>query len=227
MSKLPRLEVVRVWDLPTRIFHLALLLLIAGMYVTGDAGDDWMRVHFFFGYAILTLILFRLVWGFIGGYWSRFTHFVPTPSRLMHYVRTFRLQGAEHAVGHNPLGALSVLALILVVLLQVLTGFCSDDEIASAGPWTPLIAGKWVSLATQYHTEIGQALLIALIGLHVASILFYKFFKHDDLIVPMITGDKSLPLDTPLSKDTLATRCVALVFLGCCAYVVYRLVNLA
>jgi hypothetical protein len=225
MSKLPPLEIVRIWDLPTRIFHIALLLLIAGIYITGDEGEDLMRVHFFLGYALLTLIFFRIVWGFIGGYWSRFTHFVPTPRRLIQYVRTLRLHSHEHAVGHNPLGALSVLALILVVLLQLITGFCSDNEIASAGPWTSLISGKWVGWATQYHSEIGQVLLLVLIGLHVVSVLFYKFFKHEDLIVPMIKGDKTLPLATPPSKDTTATRCVALLVLCLCAYSVYRLVN--
>jgi cytochrome b len=226
MSKIPRLEVVRIWDLPTRIFHVSLLLLIAGMYVTGDEGDDWMRIHFLLGYAILALIFFRLVWGFVGGYWSRFASFVPTPRRLLQYVSTLRLQSHQHAVGHNPLGALSVLAFLLVILAQVVTGFCSDNEIASAGPWTALISGQWVGWATQYHTEIGQVLLLVLIGLHVATVLFYKFFKQVDLIVPMIRGDKTLPLDTPPSKDNATTHFVALVVLGCCAYLVYRLVNL-
>lgn len=227
MSKIPRLEVVRIWDLPTRIFHLTLLLLTLGMYVTGNVGEDWMRFHFLLGYAIFTLLLFRLVWGFVGGIWSRFTHFIPTPSRLFNYVRTLRLKTHQHAVGHNPLGALSVLAFLLVILAQVVTGFCSDNEIASAGPWTALISGQWVGWSTQYHTEIGQVLLLFLIGLHVASVLFYKFFKQEDLIVPMISGDKTLSLDTPPSKDNATTRFVALVVLACCAYLVYRLVNLA
>jgi cytochrome b len=186
-----------------------------------------MRFHFLLGYAIFTLILFRLVWGFVGGYWSRFTHFVPSPSRLLQYVRTLRLPTHQQAVGHNPLGALSVLSFLLLILVQVITGFCSDNEISSAGPWTALISGQWVGWATQYHTEIGQALLLVLIGLHVASVLFYKFFKHEDLIVPMLKGDKSLPLDTPPSKDNTTTRCVALVVMGGCAYLVYRLVNIS
>jgi cytochrome b len=226
MSTNRRVLAVRIWDLPTRVFHISLLTLIAGMYVTGEVGGDWLSLHFLLGYAVLTLILFRLVWGFVGGYWSRFSHFVPTPSRLIRYVTALRENNTEHAVGHNPLGALSVLAMLLALLLQVLSGFCSDDEIAASGPWTSLISGEWVSLATNYHTEIGQVLLILLIGLHVASIAFYRFIKHDDLITPMINGDKSLPIETPPSKDTASTRVLALAVLAVCGYVVYRLVNL-
>ena len=226
MSTSHRVLSVRVWDLPTRIFHVLLLTSVAGMYVTAEIGDDWLRLHFLLGYAVLTLILFRLVWGFIGGYWSRFSHFVPTPSRLVRYVCALRQNKAELSIGHNPLGALSVLVMLLALLLQVLSSFCSDDEVAASGPWTSLISGEWVSLATNYHTEIGQVLLILLIGLHVASIAYYKFFKRDDLVTPMIKGDKVLPMDTQPSKDTAGTRTFAIAVFVACAYVVYRLVNL-
>ena len=226
MSINHRLNAVRVWDLPTRVFHVLLLTSVAGMYLTGEIGDDWLGLHFLLGYAVLTLILFRLVWGLIGGYWSRFSHFVPTPNHLLHYVRALRTNKTAQAIGHNPLGGLSVLAMLVTLLLQVLSGLCSDDEIATAGPWTAKISNEWVSLATQYHTEIGQVFLLLLIALHVATVLFYKFFKQEDLITPMLKGDKALPMDTPPSKDTAGTRALAVVVLAGCAYVVYRLVNL-
>jgi cytochrome b len=122
---------------------------------------------------------------------------------------------------------LSVLVLLFTLLLQVFSGFCSDDEIAATGPWTSLVSSNWVEWATFYHTEVGQALLVALIGLHVASVIFYKLVKHEDLITPMIKGDKTLPLDTRPSKDTALTRTVAAIVLSICIYGVYVLVNLA
>jgi cytochrome b len=226
MSNPSRIQSVRIWDLPTRIFHVLLLTLIAGMYVTGDIGEDWLPVHFLMGYAVLTLILFRLVWGVMGGYWSRFSNFVPTPSRLIRYVKALRQPTSEHAVGHNPLGALSVLAMLFTLLLQVFSGFCSDDEVAATGPWTALVSSGWVEWATLYHTEIGQVALLFLIALHVASVVFYKFVKHEDLITPMVKGDKALPDDTAASQDTATTRIVAVIVLAVCGYLVYRLVHL-
>jgi cytochrome b len=226
MSTNTRLQNVRIWDLPTRLFHGLLLALIAGMYVTGNIGGEWMRLHFLLGYAVLCLILFRLIWGFFGGYWSRFSHFVPTPNGLIKYVNALRHHKTQHAIGHNPLGALSVLALLFSLLLQVFSGFCSDDEITATGPWTSLVSSNWVEWATFFHTEIGQVLLLCLIGLHVSSVVFYKWVKREDLITPMIKGDKTLPLDTQASKDTAMTRFFALIVLSACGYVVYVLVQL-
>ena len=226
MSTHTRLQNVRIWDLPTRLFHGLLLVLIAGMYVTGNIGNDWMRLHFLMGYAVLCLVLFRLFWGFLGGYWSRFSNFVPSPSRLIRYVRALRQPTTEPAVGHNPLGALSVLVLLFTLLLQVFSGFCSDDEITATGPWTSLVSNNWVEWATFFHTEIGQVLLLCLIGLHVASVVFYKWVKREDLITPMIQGDKSLPFDTTPSRDTQVTRFVAVMVLSACVYGVYFLVRL-
>lgn len=226
MSTHTRLQNVRIWDLPTRLFHVLLLVLIAGMYVTANIGNDWMRLHFLMGYAVLGLLFFRIIWGFLGGYWSRFTHFVPTPNGLIQYVSALRHHKSEPAIGHNPLGALSVLALLFSLLLQVFSGFCSDDEISASGPWTALVSNNWVEWATFFHSEIGQVMLLCLIGLHVSSVIFYKWVKREDLITPMIKGDKTLPLDTHASKDTAMTRFFALIVLSACGYVVSVLVHL-
>ena len=124
----------------------------------------------------------------------------------------------------SPLGALSVIGMLAILLLQVLSGFFSDDEISNSGPWTNFVSGDWVSLATEYHSEIGKTVLLLLIGLHIVTILFYKRIKQVDLIKPMIHGDKVLPEETHSSRDTLTSRLFALGLYVGCVYVVYRLV---
>ena len=217
---------IRIWDLPTRVFHILLALSVAGLVISGEIGGDAMPIHFMLGYVVLSLVFFRLIWGVVGGHWSRFVNFVPTPSKLLSYVQAVRTKQTPHSVGHNPLGALSVLAMLAVLFVQVLSGFMSDDEISNAGPWTAFVSSEWVSRATEYHSDIGKVLLILLVVVHVATVLYYKRIKQDDLITPMLTGDKALPPETHNSRDTLTSRLFALSVLVGCGYVVYRLINL-
>jgi len=221
------LRPVRVWDLPTRVFHALLIVSMIGLIITGEVGGAALQWHFYFGYAVLSLVLFRVLWGFVGGYWSRFTSFVPTSASLKAYVRGLLTGHHSPSVGHNPMGALSVLAMLALLLIQVFTGFISDDEIASSGPWTPFVSGNWIELATEYHGDVGKMLLILLVVLHVASVLFYKRVKQEDLVTPMILGDKSLPEGTPQSTDHALSRLFALVLWLACMCVVYWCVNLA
>jgi len=118
---------VRVWDLPTRLFHWTLALTIIGSIVTAKVGGNAMAWHFRLGYVVFALLLFRLLWGFFGGQWSRFASFFPTPARLSRYLGG-RATAADTA-GHNPLGALSVLAMLLVLGAQVGSGLFSDDDL--------------------------------------------------------------------------------------------------
>ena len=216
---------IRIWDLPTRAFHVLLAVCVVGLIATGEIGGAFMQLHFWLGYAVLTLVFFRLIWGFVGGHWSRFVNFVPSPLKLVAYLQALRQQQADRSVGHNPLGALSVLAILSVSLLQVLSGFMTDDEIANTGPWVALAPSEWVSLASEYHSDVGKVLLILLIALHVGTVLYYKRIKNDDLIKPMLTGDKVLTEQVRSSRDTLTSRLFALSILVGCAYLVYRLVN--
>lgn len=216
---------IRIWDLPTRAFHILLALCIGGLIATAEIGEDWMQWHFRLGYVALTLILFRLIWGFLGGHWSRFINFVPTPKRILLYVQSIRRHETTPHIGHNPLGALSVFTMLSVVLLQVLSGFMTDDEIANTGPWVALVSSEWVSLASKYHGDVGKVLLIILVALHVASVIYYRRVKNEDLITPMLTGDKVLNQAAPESRDTSTSRLFALSILVGCGYVVYRLVN--
>jgi len=226
MQHKPSLQRIRVWDLPTRVFHILLGLSVLGLLVTGELGGEAMQLHFLLGYTVLTLVFFRLAWGVVGGHWSRFAHFVPMPTQLIAYVRGMRKNSNQLNAGHNPLGAISVIVMLSLLLAQVFSGFMSDDEIANSGPWTALVPSSWVSFATEYHSEVGKVLLLLLIALHIATVLYYKYFHHDDLITPMLTGDKMLAQDTQDSRDTLTSRLFALSILAGSAYVVYRLVYL-
>ena len=216
---------VRVWDLPTRLFHWSLAACIVGLVITANIGGDAMVWHFRLGYSVLTLILFRLVWGLVGGYWSRFSTFVPGPSTVIAYLKG--RAKPEQAVGHNPLGALSVLALLFASFAQAAVGLMSDDEIAAAGPLVSKIPGAWVSVATFVHTEVTKVILILLVFLHIAAILWYRFKRKENLIGPMIVGDKTLPDNTQASHDTLASRAVAAVVLLLCAGIVNLLLRWA
>jgi cytochrome b len=215
---------VRIWDLPTRVFHIVLGLCVLGLFITGEIGDALMPAHYWLGYALLSLIFFRIAWGLLGGHWSRFVNFVPSLASLVRFVSGLRRGEHRISVGHNPLGALSVLAMLAFLLLQVASGFLSDDEISAAGPWAAWAPAIWVARATTYHTEIGKVLLIVLLALHVTSVLYYRLFKQEDLITPMVSGDKFLPGNIPASRDTFTSRAFAVSIWAFCAYAVYRLV---
>lgn len=202
---------VRIWDLPTRLFHWALALSILGSFVTAEVGGGAMVWHFRLGFLALGLILFRLVWGFVGGRWSRFVSFVRSPVTVWRYLRG-RAGGQEGLdVGHNPLGGWSVLALLAVLGLQVATGLVADDEIANLGPLNRFVSTEMALLATSWHRGVGEKLLIGLVLLHIAAIVFYRVRKGQDLVRPMWTGDKVLPLHTPATADGFAHRLGALV----------------
>lgn len=218
------MHTVRVWDLPTRLFHWTLALCVVGLVVTGNLGGNWMNWHQWLGYAVFTLLLFRLVWGFVGGRWSRFGSFLFGPASLMAYLRG--QQRPEHQVGHNPLGALAVFALLGVLLAQVGSGLFADDEIAFAGPLVALVSGEWVGRATSYHKELGKLILLGLVALHLLAIAYYRVVRKARLVGPMISGDKAVDAPAIGSADSAANRLLALGVLVLCAGVVYAVVRL-
>lgn len=216
---------IRVWDLPTRIFHWVLVSGVLGLLTTGLIGGDAMAWHFRFGYMVLSLLLFRMVWGVIGGHWSRFGSFIYSLATVMRYFKGQRRP--EHAIGHNPLGAGSVFALLGFLLMQVATGLISDDEIASSGPLSKFVSSALSGKATFYHANIGKFVLISLIVLHIAAIVFYYVKKGENLVRPMIQGDKESLVAAPSSRDDVWTRTLAaLVFLSCATLVAW-MVNFA
>ena len=221
-----RLAVVRVWDLPTRVFHWLLAALVIASIVSAKIGGNAMPWHFRFGYVIFTLLLFRAVWGLIGGRWSRFASFVYAPATTLRYLRG-RSQVADfHDVGHSPLGALSVLALLALLAAQIATGLFADDEISNTGPLIKFVSGATSAAFTSWHKTFGQRLIIGLSILHVAAIVFYLVRRKNNLVRPMWTGDKLLPPDVPAARDQAGSRAVALAVAAACAALVAWLVNL-
>lgn len=200
---------VRVWDLPTRLFHWALAACVTGAVATAWSPGSWIEWHARFGYAVGALVVFRVLWGLVGGHWSRFTSFLYGPGSMLAYLRGEA--PAAHRVGHNPLGALSVFGLLAVLAAQVGTGLISDDEIAFTGPLNRLVSSAQGLSATWYHKAVGQWLVVALVVLHVAAIVFYLVRKGENLVRPMITGDKQLDTPVTASRDDAGSRLLALV----------------
>ncbi|MCG2593657.1 cytochrome b/b6 domain-containing protein [Ramlibacter sp. XY19] len=209
---------VRIWDLPTRVFHWSLAASLVGLTATGYAGGAWMAWHARIGSLLLALLLFRVVWGFIGGRWSRFVNFVPTPGALKRYLRGPATP--EQDAGHSPLGALSILAMMAVLLGQAVTGLLGDDGGGFTGPWNELVSSATGFAATALHKQVGQWLLFALVLLHVLAIVFYRVVRRRKLVRAMLDGDKLLPRRVPPARDDARSRALATAVLLACLCVV-------
>jgi cytochrome b len=220
----PEPKPVRVWDLPTRVFHWSLALAVLGSVVSAKIGGNAMVWHFWCGYAVCTLLIFRLFWGLVGGYWSRLVRLVFSPFTLLRYLRGQDRPGEHLSVGHSPTGALAVLAMLALLLAQVSTGLVADDEIANVGPLNRLVSSAWAATATSWHKSWGQWLLLGLIGLHLVAIALYTWRRHP-LLRAMWSGDKPLPPGTPASADAATQRGLALVLLLACAGAVAWLIR--
>ncbi|MFT4045854.1 MAG: cytochrome b/b6 domain-containing protein [Solimonas sp.] len=194
----------KVWDLPLRLFHWLLVLAVLVAYVTGEwGGAEYADWHARSGEAILGLLVFRLLWGFIGPETARFASFWPTPARLRAYFAK-RWQGA----GHNPLGAFAVIALLGVLAAQVGTGLFANDDIAFTGPLASLVSKARSDALSGWHQRLFYA-LAALVLLHVAAIAFYEVFLKKRLVLPMLSGRKAL--SAVIVAPRLARRPLALV----------------
>ena len=183
---------VRVWDLPTRLFHWVFAIAILGALLTAWFGV--MEWHMQFGQAVLVLLAFRLVWGVVGGRWSRFAHFF-------------------NSTGHDLKGSLAVLAMLAWFGAQALTGLVADDEIMTTGPLRAKVSDTTSQLATHWHAAWGQWGAYALVALHLAAVAWYVL-RSRELVRPMVTGDKQLPAEQLASQDDWRCRLLALLILG-------------
>jgi len=219
-------RVVRVWDLPTRVFHWALVVALIAQVTTGKIGGGALTWHLRIGYCIFALIVFRLVWGFVGGHWSRFSTFVYGPASMLRYLRNRRVASDVFHVGHNPLGSASVFAMLAILMVQVATGLVADDEIATTGPLNRFVSTPFGLSATAWHKGAGLAIILTLVVLHVVAVMFYRVRKRQDLIGPMFSGDKRLPAAVPGSVDDRMSRMRALAIIVVSAGLVAAVVKL-
>lgn len=176
-----------IWDLPVRLFHWLLVALIA--FSWWSAKNDAIELHLWSGYAILTLIIFRLLWGLVGSSTARWSSLFHSPRRIIDYLRN---SDAWKAIGHSPLGALSVLAMLVVLKVQIATGLLNaDDDGLENGALSHLVSEDAAEVAHDLHEDLFNVLL-ALIALHVAAILFY-WLRGKNLLGPMVSGHGELP----------------------------------
>jgi cytochrome b len=186
------LVAVRVWDLPVRLFHWAVVLLLAFQVVSGYVGGAMMAWHAYSGYAMLALVIFRILWGFVGGTHARFASFLAGPAATLRFARRLFSRQAVPQVGHNPLGGWNVVLLILALAIQVGSGLFANDGAGNEGPLAARVSLDLSNNLSHLHRWNVKVLLV-LSGLHVAAVLFHWLFKKEDLIRAIFTGVKRVP----------------------------------
>jgi cytochrome b len=205
---------VRVWDLPTRVFHWLLLGLIVFSVVSAKIGGNMTIWHMRAGYAVLALLLFRILWGLVGSQSARFASFVKSPFAVFRYLAASFANKAAPIAGHNAAGGYSVLLLLTALLTQAVTGLFIDDEIANQGPLYQKVPASVVSWATRIHHWNENVIYVA-VGLHIVAILVYTFVKREPLVKAMVTGEKEWP--AAYAKPDLAFRPLWLAVVLICA----------
>lgn len=192
-----------VWDAFVRCFHWSLVTLFVLSVASGKVGGEWIVWHMRSGYAILALVVFRLIWGFVGGEYARYTSFLTGPIRGFKFAKGLLGKTHQHVIGHNPVGGWMVVVLLVLLGVQAGLGLFSNDEIATTGPLARYVSDETSITLMSRHRIIGDLLLI-LVGVHIAAVLFHVFVKKEGIVRAMFTGRKSLP--PALANEALAAR---------------------
>jgi cytochrome b len=219
MGTAPR--IVLVWDIPIRVFHWLIVVLVAAAYATWRL--NWMVWHGRVGDALLTLLLFRLLWGFFGGETARFSRFLTSPRLAFRHLKYAFRREPDRQVGHNPAGGWMVLLLLALLLVETLTGLYVANDIVDEGPLTEVVPAWAANAIASSHAILWDALLAAII-LHVLAIAGFAAIKGQDLLRPMITGTKVLPASIAAPQAGSPAR-AGLLLLGCAVATAF-LVNL-
>jgi cytochrome b len=213
---------VPIWDGPTRLFHWLLVVLVVFSFMTGNIGGNAMRYHEWSGFAILALLMFRLVWGVVGSRQSRFVTFVRGPAAVFRYATNLVRRDSTPFLGHNPLGGWSIIAMLFALLIQAVTGLFANDDIITEGPLFDRVSKATSDGLTRIH-RLNEEVIIALVSIHVLAVLFYFLFKRENLVKPMITGVKEWRGTVP--QPATVRSWIAALVAGLAALVVYLLVR--
>lgn len=217
-------RIVKIWDLAVRLFHWSLVGLMVAAWVTNKLGK--MEMHGRLGYATLTLVLFRLAWGFVGGSHARFAGFLRRPGAVIAYARDFFARRAQPVLGHNPLGGWMVIVLLLALLGQGCLGLFATDDIFFDGPLNHLVGSKTAATLTGLH-KLGFKVILGLVALHVLGVVAHLVIERDNLVRPMITGVKRLPASRPAEDARGGSTVLALIVLAVAAAVVWAAIAAA
>ncbi len=179
-----------VWDWPVRISHWLMVLLFTGLILTGKSNDDYMQYHFYMGYGISTVIFFRILYGFLGSRYALFQQFIRSPKHTLNYIKSFLSGRPKPYLGHNPLGALMTVFLLLVLSVQWVTGLFNSDDVFWYGPFNSLVSEDVIRQLTYVHGLLPDWLL-GLVGVHIVAVLYHEICLKEGLINSMVHGRKT------------------------------------
>ncbi len=217
------MHAMKIWDLPVRLFHWILVILVGVSWISAEVGN--FMIHYYSGYSIFTLILFRVIWGIAGSDTARFTSFVTGPSAVLAYAKKLGQKKPSNWIGHNPVGGLSVLAILGLLAAQVTAGlFIIDVDFVNDGPLSKFVTYDQGRFAAEMH-EFFFGCLQAVVALHIAAVLYYRFFKRERLIEAMVTGWRDYPSDTVLTPPTLAPNRRALMVFAVSVFLVWLIIT--
>jgi cytochrome b len=209
-----------IWDLPTRVFHWTLVVVLFTSWLS--ARMDWMRLPVFCGCTVLTLLLFRSVWGFIGSDTARFSRFLKTPFAAVRHLLHLARREPDTEVGHNAAGGWMVIVMLAILVVQVATGLCANDDVLTEGPLARIVGKDRSDWLTHIHS-VNFTLIEIVVAAHVLAIVTYRLLKGHNLLWPMITGKKRLPGATPAPR--MMHPIVGLAVLGLAALAVFLFVE--
>jgi cytochrome b len=215
-----------VWDLPLRLFHWLLVLSMAASWGTAELGFDWMQIHMYLGYWTLGLVLFRIIWGFIGPRHARFSSFLTGPAGVWRYAKALAAGTMIQTVGHNPLGGIMVIVMLLLVAFQAGTGLFATDDIVWTGPYNAAVSGSTAHRLTALH-HLNFNIILAAVALHIMAIAFYYLVKKQNLVGAMLHGKKPADFVPEHEAITRSEIVKAVVVVVISAGLVYWLISAA